>query len=103
MGPFSFIPTLAGPSVHTPDNRAFYDYGPAALNMPHNLPGLNGNPNGHRGAGGAQGVHNDTAQAYAISNQFSRDQLIQRSTTLQPFVGVLFFWSFFFNDSLLLF
>ena len=91
MGTFSFIPTLAGPSAHTPDNRAFYDYGPAALNMPHNLPGLNGNPNGHRGAGGAQGVHNDTAQAYAISNQFSRDQLIQRSTTLQPFVGVLLF------------
>lgn len=80
-GAFSFIPTLAGPSGHAPDNRAFYDY-PATLNLPHNLSTLNGNPtvNGHRN------LHNETAQAYAISNQFNRDQLIQRSTTLQPFI-----------------
>lgn len=77
-GAFSFIPTLAGPQAT--DNRAFYEYNPAALGLAPNLP-LNGNPNNnaHR--------HNDSAPAaYAIpSHQFNRDQLIQRST-LQPFI-----------------
>jgi RNA recognition motif-containing protein len=82
MGNFAFIPTLAGPQAHNADSRAFYEYAPA-LNMPHNMPGLSGNPNGaHRNGGASQ---NDQAQAYAITNQFNRDQLIQRST-LQPFI-----------------
>jgi hypothetical protein len=75
-GPFSFhMSTLAGPAGHAPDNRAFYDAYAPTLNLPHNLSALNGNPNvnGHRG------VHNDSAQAYAIPNQFSREQLLQRN------------------------
>ena len=95
-GTFSFhIPTLAGPGGHTTDNRAFYDAYAPALNLPHNLSALNGNPNvnGHRG------VHNDSAQAYAIPNQFSRDQqLIQRST-LQPFIRVSHIIKGFFRDA----
>jgi RNA-binding protein Musashi len=77
-GTFSFIPTLAAPQGHGADNRAFYDYAPA-MGLPPNA--LNGNPNanGHR--------HNDTATAYAITNPFNRDQLIQRST-IPPFVRV---------------
>jgi hypothetical protein len=75
-GTFSFIPTLAAPQGHGADNRAFYDYAPA-MGLPPNA--LNGNANGHR--------HNDTATAYAITNPFNRDQLIQRST-IPPFVRV---------------
>lgn len=73
--PFSFIPTLAGPPA---DNRAFYDY--PALGMPPNMAALNGNPNSN-----AHRQHDSAAAAaYAITNQFGRDQLIQRST--MPFV-----------------
>lgn len=76
-GAYSFIPTLQAPATHGADSRAFYDYA-APLSLATNVQQLNGNPqaNGHR--------HNDPAAAAYAMNQFSRDQLIQRSSI--PFV-----------------
>jgi len=82
-GTFSFIPTLAAPQAHATDNRAFYEYNPAALGLAPNMSTINGNPstNAHRHTDA-----NTPAATYAITNhQFNRDQLIQRST-LQPFI-----------------
>lgn len=82
-GPFSFIPTLA-PSA---DNRAYYDYAPLASLPQGQLSTLNPvNPtqNGHRGHQDPAAASAAVAAAYA--SQFNRDQLIQRSTTLQPFI-----------------
>lgn len=90
-GPFSFIPTLAP----TADNRAYYDYAPLA-GLPQGqlstLNPVNPNQNGHRGHGqdaAAASAAAAAAAAYAINaGQFNRDQLMQRSTTLQPFVSI---------------
>lgn len=88
--PFSFIPALAPTGPQTPDHsRAFYEYAPTtALTLQHNMAAQLGsaNPNAVAAANGHHRLNDPSAAAaYAISNQFGREQLLQRNT-LQPFI-----------------
>jgi len=76
---------LAAPQAHATDNRAFYEYNPAALGLAPNMSTINGNPstNAHRHTDA-----NTPAATYAITNhQFNRDQLIQRNIDMYATPG----------------